>query len=79
MTRDSTNNGDDWENIEKDDIGQKNSELFDDSDDELISTNDSIVAGRNIDIKMGSGSKRKAESGDDETEDGKKQRSDNQI
>ena len=68
VTGDNTKNDDD-------DIGQNNSELFDDSNNGVISTYDSIVTGSNFDIKMSSDSKRKAESGDDKTEDGKKQRS----
>ena len=67
MTGDNTENNDD-------DIGQNNSELFDDIDDGVISTNDSVVTGINVDIKMVSDSKRKAEIEDDKTGDGRKQR-----
>ena len=61
-------------NIEKDDIDQNSSEEFDNSNDGMVSTNDSIVMGENDDINMSSDGKRKAGSGYDSTEDGKKQR-----
>ena len=63
-------NGDNTKN-DNDDIGQNNSELFNDSNDGVISTNDSIVLGRNVDIGTGPDCKRKAESGDGKTEDGR--------
>ena len=58
-------------------IVQNTAYLFHDSNNEVISTNDSIVTDR-VDIKTGSDSKWKAESGDDTTQDGKKQRSHDQ-
>ena len=79
VTGDNTNHDDDGKNIEENDIVENNSEEFDGSDDGMISTNDSIVTGRNVSIKTGSDCKRKAESGDDKTEDGKKQRNHDQT
>ena len=56
-----------------DNIPQSTDDLFHDSDGDESSTSDIIVMDKG-DIKTGSGNKRKAENGDDNTEVGKKQR-----
>ena len=62
-----------------DNIVQNTAELFYGSDDEVVSTDDSIVTVTDkVDIKTGADSKRKAESGYDKIEDGKKERSQEQ-
>ena len=66
------------ENIEKGETDQDKSEKLDSSDGGMISTNGSIMTVKNVDIKMGSDDKRKAESGDENTEDGKRQRNHDQ-
>ena len=57
-----------------DNLPANTADLFDDSDCDDLSTSDNIVMEKS-DIKTGSDNKRKAENDDDNTEDGKKQRS----
>ena len=59
-----------------DNIPQNTADVFHDSDGGEISTSDNIVTEKG-DVKTGSDNKRKAENGDDNTEDGKKQRGHN--
>ena len=57
-----------------DKIPQNTADLFHDSDGDELSTSDNIVADKG-NIKTGSDNTRKAENGDDNTEDERKQRS----
>ena len=60
------------------DINWKDSEEFTNNDDGVTSTNDCIMRGEDTDIRTISDSKRKAESGDENPEEGKKQINDDQ-